>query len=126
MHYQLSDTITVSGTGTGVGVENLEAALPEVYQLRNNYPNPFNPSTTILYDLPKQSNVVLKVYSMLGQEVATLVNGVIEAGYQQVVWNGKYDDGRQVASGVYLFRMFAQPTSKGEAFTQVKKMLMIK
>ena len=123
-----SDTVTVTGTGTGgVGVENVEAAVPKIYQLHNNYPNPFNPSTTIQYDIPQQSTVVLKVYSMLGQELATLVDGIVETGYHQIVWNSQYAGGKQVASGVYLFRLNAQPTSgKGEAFTQVKKMLLVK
>jgi hypothetical protein len=121
------DTITVTGNGHSVSVSNLNGMIPEVYQLHNNYPNPFNPSTTIQYDLPRQSNVVLKVYSLLGQEIATLVNGVVEAGYHQTVWQGQHDSGRQVASGVYFFRMSAQSTSgKSEDFTQVKKMILIK
>jgi hypothetical protein len=124
----VSDTVTVTGTGTGgAGVENVEAAIPKVYQLYNNYPNPFNPSTTIQYDIPRQSKVVLKVYSLLGQEIATLVDGVVESGYHQTVWNGQHVSGSQVASGVYLFRMSAQSTSgKSEAFTQMKKMLLVK
>jgi hypothetical protein len=117
------DTITVTGNGNIVSVGNLENAVPKEYQLHANYPNPFNPSTTIQYDLPKQSIVTLKVFSILGQEVATLVDGVKEAGYQQVVWNAQNN---KAASGVYLFRIFAQPTGKGEAFTQVKKMLLLK
>jgi hypothetical protein len=122
-----SDTLAVSGTGKSpVGVDDLEAAIPKVYQLHNNYPNPFNPSTTILYDLPQQSKVVLKVYSLLGQEIATLVDGIIEAGYRQVIWSGKYDNGRQVASGIYIYRIFAEPMGEGKTFTQVKKMLMLK
>ena len=117
------DTLTVTGNGIVVGVNGLNAMIPEIYQLHNNYPNPFNPSTTIQYDLPKQSMVTLKVYSLLGQEVATLVDGVMEAGYQHVVWNGQTG---KVSSGVYFYRIFAKPTDKGEAFTQVKKMLMLK
>ena len=117
------DTVTVTGNGILVSVNGLTSMIPEVYALHNNYPNPFNPSTTIQYDLPKQSLVTLKIYSMLGQEVATLVDGIMEAGYQHVIWNGLHNN---IASGVYFYRIFAKPTDKGEAFTQVKKMLLLK
>lgn len=122
------DTVSVSGVGKiSGGVGNTEANLPKVYQLHNNYPNPFNPSTTISYDLPRQSKVVLKVYSLLGQEIATIVDGVQEPGYYNVKWNGQHNSGKQIASGVYLYRLSALATGKGGgAFTQVKKMLLIK
>jgi hypothetical protein len=121
------DTVAVRGAGkTSVGVTDAELNLPKVYQLHNNYPNPFNPSTVISYDLPHQSQVVLKVYSLLGQEVATLVDGVQEAGYYHTTW-GAQQAGKSLASGVYLFRISAQSTAKaGQTFVQVKKMLLIK
>jgi hypothetical protein len=122
------DNVTVNGTGKqATGVGDVAQSLPKVYQLRNNYPNPFNPSTMISYDLPNQSRVVLKVYSLLGQEVATLVDGVQEAGYYHTTWNAQQNAGKSLASGVYLFRISAQSTAKaGQAFVQVKKMLLIK
>jgi hypothetical protein len=121
------DTLSVSGNGSVTGVEYLEGTIPKVYELHSNYPNPFNPSTTILYGLPTQSRVVLKVYSLLGQEVASLVDGVQEAGYHRIVWNGLHNNAGQVASGMYLFRMSAQSTDKnGKSFTQVRKMILLK
>ncbi len=88
--------------------------LPKEYSVVN-YPNPFNPSTTIRFALPKDSHVVLKVYDMLGREMMTLVDGEREAGYHEVKV-----DGTRLGSGVYLYRITA-----GE-FTSVKKMLLTK
>jgi hypothetical protein len=121
------DTITVVGNGTVGGVETQDGVIPTVYELRSNYPNPFNPSTTILYGLPRHSRVVLKVYSLLGQEIATLVDDVQDAGYHRVIWSGQNKSGCQVASGMYLFRITARSTENGrESFTQVKKMLLLR
>jgi uncharacterized protein (UPF0218 family) len=120
------DTITVTGNGNLVSVDG-KSVIPEVYQLHNNYPNPFNPSTTIQYDLPKQSIVTLKVYSLLGQEVATLVNDNQAAGYHQVVWMGQNNGGKLVSSGIYFIRMFAKADgNENESFTQIKKMILLK
>jgi len=124
---EIHDTISVTGNGNVTSVGNLSIAIPTVYQLHENYPNPFNPSTTIQYDLPKQSIVTLKVYSLLGQEIATLVNDDQAAGYHQTVWMGKDNSGKLVSSGVYIVRMFAKADgSANESFTQIKKMLMLK
>ncbi len=121
------DTVTVTGSGVTTGVEFSENAIPKVYELHANFPNPFNPSTSILYGLPFQSKVELKVYSVLGQEVANLVDGVQEAGYHRITWNSQSNNNNQVASGVYFFRMSAQSTSKaGQWFTQVRKMILLK
>jgi hypothetical protein len=122
-----NDTITVTGNGHLVSVGDIENAIPEVYKLHDNYPNPFNPSTTIQYDLPKQSIVTLKVYSLLGQEVATLVNNDQAAGYHKVVWMGQNNSGKQVSTGIYIVRISAKASDKsGETYTQVKKALLLK
>lgn len=94
--------------------------LPSVYALEANYPNPFNPTTTIAYQLPKESFVHLSVFNMLGQEVRTLVNQTEEAGFKSVTF-----DGSNLASGLYLYRLTA--TSNGAAvFTEVKKLVLVK
>jgi hypothetical protein len=86
--------------------EELKGA-PSSTKLLGNYPNPFNPSTTIRYVLGEETNVSVKVYNMLGQEVATLVNGVQKAGEQSVVWHGTNNFGQAVSSGLYIYRLQA-------------------
>jgi hypothetical protein len=88
---------------------------PANFALFQNYPNPFNPSTTIKYDLPKDSRVTLKLFNILGQEVATLVNGEENAGYKSIEWNAS-----GFASGVYFYRIQA-----GD-YTATRKLLLLK
>ena len=104
------------------GVEGLHIGdlIPKVYSLNQNYPNPFNPTTQIIYGLPKDSKVELKVYNIMGQEIATLVNGWQRAGYRSVVWDGTDNGGHPVASGVYFYKLQA-----GE-FNSIKKMVLLK
>jgi hypothetical protein len=108
-------------------VANAYTGIPTSFVLENNYPNPFNPSTTILYGIAAQSHVTVKVYSVLGQEIATIVNGVQSPSYYSVVWNGTNSKGTMASSGVYFYRITAAPVDgKTQSFTQVKKMLLMK
>jgi hypothetical protein len=95
---------------------------PDVHSLiSQNYPNPFNPSTTIRYGIPASSNVSVKVFNVLGQEVAELVNSVQPAGWHETIWNP------QTASGVYLYRIEAMSTTDPvRKLTQIKKMMLIR
>ncbi|MGA9118748.1 MAG: T9SS type A sorting domain-containing protein [Bacteroidota bacterium] len=99
---------------TATGVVNA-GGLPLVYTLAQNYPNPFNPSTKIEFAIPKQSVVDLKVYNILGQEVATLVHEVLGVGRHAFTF-----DAKNLASGLYFYRLTA-----GQ-FTSVKKMMLLK
>jgi hypothetical protein len=94
--------------------------MPTKYSLGQNYPNPFNPSTTIKYEIPVFGKVALEVFNILGVRVATLVNDVQEAGFYQVVWDGRDMNHNTVATGVYLYRV------KAGEFNSVKKMLLLK
>lgn len=94
--------------------------LPKSFALRQNAPNPFNPTTVISYDLPKPGHVSLEVFNVLGQKVKTLVNGFQEAGSKDVIWDGTDNSGSAVASGIYFYRIGA-----GE-FNATKKMMMLK
>ena len=94
--------------------------LPVKFTLYQNYPNPFNPITRIDYNLPIASDVTLKVYNILGQEVKTLVDVREKAGHKTVYWDGKNNANKSVASGLYLYRLTA------EDFTETKKMLLLK
>ena len=94
--------------------------IPKATTLLDNYPNPFNPSTSIQYALSEDVDVTLTIYSMLGQVVATLVDEPQTAGYKSVVWNGRNDAGATVASGIYIYRITAG------TFTETKRMLLLK
>jgi hypothetical protein len=94
--------------------------VPTVFALGQNYPNPFNPTTTIHYDLPLDSKVTITIYDVLGQKVATLVDGAQDAGYKSVVWDSRNDAGLTVPSGVYFYRMQAG------SFSSVKKLLLLR
>ncbi len=112
----LSETKVVSITvkSTVVGVED-ELAIPTKFNLAQNYPNPFNPSTTIKFSLPKEGNVVLKVYSVMGEEVKTLVNGFKSAGVHSVNF-----DAANLTSGLYFYKL------ETPGFSKTMKMLFAK
>jgi Zn-dependent metalloprotease len=99
--------------------KTVEQGIPKSYSFCN-FPNPFNPSTVINYQLPSASWVTLKVYDILGRDVATLVDGMKETGYYSVTF-----DGSRLSSGIYFARMIMQP-QEGTPIVQVKKMLLMK
>ncbi len=103
-----------------INVKVPEKEIPVAFALDQNYPNPFNPTTSIQFQLPSQANVEVRVYNLLGEEVALLVNEVREAGVHTVEWNGMNNAGVQVTSGIYFYRMRA-----GE-FSAIKKMVLLK
>jgi hypothetical protein len=97
-----------------------KAPVPVEYAMYQNYPNPFNPTTNIDFDLPQASTVTLKIYNMLGQEVATLLdNSSMSEGQQTITFNAN-----DYASGVYLYRIIAQGQD-AKIFTSVKKMVLV-
>jgi len=79
--------------------------VPGAYDLAQNFPNPFNPQTTIKFDMKAKGHVTLKIYNVAGQLVRTLFNGVKDAGSYKVTWDGMNNDGSKVASGVYFYKM---------------------
>jgi hypothetical protein len=89
--------------------------LPQQFLLQQNYPNPFNPTTTIKYQLPAQSHVTLKVFDVLGREVATLLDGVEQAGYKSVTF-----DASRLSSSVYFYRLQAGN------YIETKKLLLLR
>lgn len=110
----IDDTLRLDNKVTGIENNN-NPFLPEKYYLEQNYPNPFNPSTMISWQSPVGNHQVLKVYDLLGNEVATLVDEYREAGRHSVMF-----DASQLASGVYIYRLTAG------AFIETKKMLLLK
>ena len=105
-------------SSVGIGVK--QTGIPFKFILFPAYPNPFNPSTIIPFQLPQQVNVKLEIFNTLGQRVCTLINSQFEAGYHEVVWNGSDDSGVQMPSGVYLYRI------KTQNFLQFRKVLLMK
>jgi hypothetical protein len=97
------------------GIDKFSQTIPNSYQLKQNYPNPFNPSTTIEFDLPKSSEVTLKVYNILGEEVATLLSASLLSGSHSVDW-----DASNLASGVYLYRLQAG------GYVETRKMVLMR
>ncbi len=104
---------------TGVEHEVLPS-IPNDYSLSQNYPNPFNPSTTIRFGLPMSENVQLKIYDILGREIRSLVNERFDAGAYTIQWDGKNSNGRNVATGMYIYQI------RAGQFVQTKKMLLMK
>ncbi len=99
------DDVVVRLVGDAVGVEENVTSLPTNFELKNNYPNPFNPTTNIEFSLPKSDYTTLKVYSVTGELVKTLVNGEISAGTHKVVFNGKDENGNELTSGMYIYEL---------------------
>lgn len=102
-------------------VEELKDIIPKEYKLEQNYPNPFNPSTTISYQIPEESNVILKVYDIIGRELKTLVNEVKDAGIYKTNFNAS-----NLASGIYFYRLEAKSKVSDKHFTKIGKMILLK
>ena len=100
--------------------EEHRSTVPWRLNLHQNYPNPFNHGTTIGFDLPTRGEMSLSVYNLVGQRVANLVSGWRQVGSYTVDWNTRDDDGRQLASGVYLYRLST------EEQTATRRLLLLK
>ena len=107
--------LKTTNAGEPIGIKPISSQIPREYSLSQNYPNPFNPITKIKYQIPKNSFVSLRIFDLLGNEVAILVNENKKAGYYEVNF-----DGTNYASGVYFYRIEA------ESFVNFKKMMLIK
>ena len=111
----------VQSIGTGVGIGKVNQNIPLDFSLYQNYPDPFNPSTTIRYALPARSLVRIVIYNMLGQVVKVLTDAEQQPGYQSVVWNAN------AASGMYFYRIEASSIDNpNNRFVETKKMLLLK
>jgi hypothetical protein len=106
--------VTISASEITTGVEE-RGPLPIEFKLGQNFPNPFNPTTNINYELPVDTHVTLKVHDVSGKEVATLVDGFVRKGLHQVTLNAA-----DLASGLYFYRLHAG------TYTNVKKFIVLK
>jgi hypothetical protein len=117
-----SEPVDIHFSGN-MGLEKIELVfnnVPRTFTLHQNFPNPFNPVTTLRYDLPSDDYVTLTVFDMLGREVIQLVSATQGAGFKSVQWDATDSMGRPVSGGVYLYQIRA-----GE-FVQTKKMVVLK
>lgn len=113
--------VTKSGAAEQIGeILAVQVTTPQNFALYQNFPNPFNPSTVINYQLPTISSVTLKVYDVLGREIATLVNGRQSAGFYRVTF-----EGARHASGMYIYRLDARGDDGG-TFTSVKSLMLVR
>ncbi len=107
--------------GVGVEVAIDESGLtPFEFALHQNYPNPFNPETNIQFDVAENSDVNVSIFNIMGQKVATLVNGNMDAGIYHIKWNGLSDKGIALPSGMYFYKM------KSSKYQSVKKLVLVK
>ena len=97
-----------------------KSTIPNIFALHPAYPNPFNPVTTLRYDLPEQTQITLTIYDLMGREVTQIVNTTKEPGLKSVQWDATDSFGKPVSAGVYLYQIRA-----GE-FVQTRKMVLLK
>ena len=110
----------VAVSTSAVGIDGNET-IPDEFALNQNYPNPFNPSTQISFDVPQGGeHIMLNIYNILGQNVSTLVNGVMNPGTYTMEWNATDEAGNPVASGIYFYEL------RSSSFIARKKMLLIR
>jgi hypothetical protein len=107
-------------TGSATGVDDGSDSYIPVSVLYPNYPNPFNPETTIRFAVAQKSEVELDIYNLKGQKVKTLADGLYNTGNHSLVWNGKDDKGINVASGIYFYKLTAGN------LTKTRKMMLLK
>ncbi len=114
----LVDDIVIQGYN---GVPNEDAVIPVTETaLLGNYPNPFNPETIISYDVKNDAQINIEIYNIKGQKIKTLVNGKVKAGNHKITWKGDDENGRQVTSGVYFYKLNAG------MYTSTRKMILMK
>jgi len=114
------DDIYWEGGGTVKVIHDNDRGFPMKYILKDNYPNPFNPTTTLHYDLPEDALVNITIYDMMGRQVKTLINQTKNAGYKSVIWDATNDYGKPVSAGIYLYQI------QSNGFIQTRKMLLLK
>ena len=120
------DTVDITGDNRVLYVNIYEylstesEGIPTEFALHDNYPNPFNPTTTLRFDLPEVSDITLTIYNMLGQKVRTFDYQNTSAGYHSVTWDATNDLGQQVGAGVYLYQLQAKD------FVKTRKMVLLK
>ena len=129
---QTSGTITIESPKVNVfhlkqkRTITSERQLPKDFQLEPNYPNPFNPATTISYALPTEAVVKIQIFNLIGQQIAELVNKTQSAGRYTIVWDANSFAKMELPDGIYFYRLDAFPVNGSKPFSQMKKMTLLK
>jgi len=118
-YYKLVD-IDIRGNQREHGPIMVEVPLPQKFVLTQNYPNPFNPVTTLRYHVPKRSKVTLTIYNMLGQRVVALVDEEKDPGYYVLEWDGRDEMGRDVSTGIYIYRLWSPQQTITRRMVKIK------
>ena len=122
--FQIAEGILIDLEGNVDAIRNIEIGhlrdVPRQFGVAQNVPNPFNPTTTISYQLPEPAHTRLVIYNLLGQEVRTLVDESLEPGFYVSEWDARDAHGRQLASGIYIYRLQAG------SFSQARRMMLLK
>jgi hypothetical protein len=113
-------TAAVNYSGLGIENKNTDIPLPRTTNLLQNFPNPFNPTTTISFDLEEKMPIGLSIYDVRGRPVRRLMDGVVDPGHHRIIWDGKDERGDHLPSGVYLYRL----VTGGQSVS--RKMLLLK
>ena len=122
--YSWGNSAIYKWTGPPLSAEN-EIESPNTISLKQNFPNPFNPTTSIEFSLPVAADVQLIVYNVLGQQVAKLINDQRSAGIHSVLWNANDSNGMKLSSGIYFYMLKASGVD-GNEFQEIKKMVLLK
>jgi len=107
-------------------VEQVETSIPLFYSLNQNYPNPFNPTTKIEFSLPKESNVRITIYDLLGREIQDFVDERIQAGIYRITWDASTSSRTAATTGLYYYRLIATPLDGSDPFVQTRKMILLR
>jgi len=114
------------GKSNDTNSENTVSNIPEEYSLLGNYPNPFNPTTTISYAIPYQSSIELTIYDIMGRIIKSFNISSQASGYQSIVWDGTNQNRVSVSSGIYLYRIRAKSLENNEVFVRTSKLMLLK
>jgi len=105
---------------------SIHSNFPREFKLIGNYPNPFNPITNIVYEVPTRTDVEIKIYDILGNLINSLKVAAQNPGKHTITWNGKNSINTDVASGVYIYRFMASPSSGQATFQSTSKFILLK
>lgn len=143
-NFSLKCQVTDSGSNTAIDIHSvtvgsslakystngntmeLQAQIPNEFILYPNYPNPFNPTTSIRFGLPESGRAIISVYSITGRKVKTLLDEQLSAGYHQLLWDGTDQNGNKVTSGVYLYHISATSNNSDKVYSEKRKMILMK